>query len=64
MAITNKHLDYLIPFYEIYYHLDKEMLNYAISERDLGVFIDHKLCWTNHCENTVDDTQSKSKLKF
>ena len=53
MAITNKCLDYLLPFYEFWYHRDNVFLNYVDIEKDLGVFIDHKLSWTIRCEMAV-----------
>ena len=53
MAITNKCLDYPLPFYEFWYHLDNVLLNYVDIEKDLGVCIDLKLSWTIQCEMAV-----------
>ena len=62
MAITNKCLDYPLPFYEFYYHLDDKLLDYVNCEKDLGVVIDHKLSWTNHCEQAVNKATRQFNL--
>ena len=62
MAITNKCLDYPLPFYEFWYHLDKKLLCYTDSEKDLGILIDHKLSWTSQCETAVKKANKQFNL--
>ena len=62
MAITNKFLDYPLPFYEFWYHLDDKLLNYVDFEKDLGISIDHKLCWTKHCETVIEKATKQFNL--
>ena len=62
MAITNKSLDYPLPFYEFWYHLDDKMLIYVNNEKDLGIFIDHKLSWTNQCEMAIHKATKQFNL--
>ena len=53
MAITNKCLDYHLPFYEFFYELDDCLLDYVNNEKHLGVLFDNKLSLSNHCELVV-----------
>ena len=51
LAVTNKRLNYDLPFYEFSYCLDGIVLDYCETEKDLGVVINSKLNWTAHCHN-------------
>ena len=53
VAITNKSLDYALPFYEHFYTLNGNVLNYEKSEKDLGVVINSRLSWNAQCEGLV-----------
>ena len=62
MAITNKCLDFSLPFYDFFYHLDNEILDYATNEKDLGVICDHKLSWTTQCDSII--VKATSQFNF
>ena len=53
LAVTNKRLTYSLPFYEFIYMLNGSPLDYAESEKDLGVIINGKLNWSAHCRNSL-----------
>ena len=40
---------YVLPFSRFPYHLNNEILNYVLYEKDLGVIINTKLKWNSHC---------------
>ena len=50
ISITNKSLNYHLPFYEHFYTLNGIILDYENSERDLGVIITNRLSWSSQCE--------------
>jgi hypothetical protein len=38
-----------LPLFEFFYHLGDIMINFVKSEKDLGVYINSSLTWTEHC---------------
>ena len=60
IAVTNKYLDYPLPFYEFFYEMDNRSINCIDNEKDLGVLFDNKLGWTSHCQVVVQKPQSNS----
>ena len=59
MAITNKCLDHPLPFYEFFYHLGDEILDFTSCEKDLGVICDHKLSWNSQCDSVIAKAASQ-----
>lgn len=53
VAVTNKSLNYPLPFYEHNYSMNGNLLDYVQSEKDLGVIISGKLSWNAQCEAMV-----------
>ena len=58
VPITNKKgqipcYDSPLPFYEFWYELNGNMLEYVHKEKDLGVIINRRLSWIQHCEGLV-----------
>ena len=62
VSITNKSLVYPLPFYEHFYSLNGELLNYENSENDLGVIITNKLSWNAQCESLVQKANQRLGL--
>ena len=62
VAITNKSLIYLLPFYGYFYCLNDKVLNYENSERDLGVIINSRISWKSQCEWLVQKANQKLGL--
>ena len=62
MAVTNKCLDYPLPFHEFFYELNGCLLDYVQNEKDLGVLFDNKLSWSNHCELVVQKSTKQFNL--
>ena len=40
---------YVLPFSRFPYHLDGQTLTYVPSEKDLGIIVQSKLLWNEHC---------------
>ena len=58
LPITNKkgkipEYDNPLPFHEFWYELNGNILEYVTEEKDLGVIINRRLSWIQHCEALV-----------
>ena len=53
VRITNKSTIYNLPFYEFWYSLNGNLLEYEKSEKDLGVVINTKLTWKAQCDSLI-----------
>ena len=53
IPVTNKSLDYILPFYEFFYTLNGKILDYTYNQKDLGVVINRRLSWTTNCTSLV-----------
>ena len=62
VPITNKPLVYDLPFYEHFYTLNDNILDYETSEKDLGVVINSKLLWNTQCESLVQKANKQLGL--
>ena len=43
----------MLPFVSYHYHLAGNLLKYADSEKDLGVYINKNFSFTEHCESIL-----------
>ena len=62
VRITNKHTNFDLPFYEFWYSLNGKVLDYEISEKDLGVIIHSKLSWAEHCASVISKANQQLGL--
>ena len=62
VRITNKHTNFDLPFYEFWYTLNGKVLDYEISEKDLGVIIHSKLSWAEHCASLIGKANNQLGL--
>ena len=53
VRITNKCTIYNLPFYEFWYSINGILLDYELSEKDLGVFITTRLSWKAQCDSLI-----------
>ena len=53
LTVTNKSLNYVLPFYEHFYELNGKVLDYVVNQKDLGVIVNRWLTWNSHCESLV-----------
>ena len=60
LVVTNKYLQYILPFDRFPYCLDGTYIDYVSSEKDLGVLITSKLNWGVHSDALV--TKASSRL--
>ena len=60
--VTNKSMIYPLPFYEFWYSLNGNILDYESSEKDLGVVIRSNLSWNSHCEWIVQKANNQLAL--
>ena len=60
LVVTNKYLQYVLPFDRFPYCLDGTYIDYVSSEKDLGVLITSKLNWGVHSDALV--TKASSRL--
>ena len=54
VRITNKSTIYHLPFYEFWYSINGNLLDYEMSEKDLGVVINSKLSWKAQCDSLIN----------
>ena len=50
LAVTNKLLNFPIPFFEFIYNLNGNYLSYVDHVKDLGVNYNSRIIWRNHCK--------------
>jgi hypothetical protein len=62
VRITNKFTNFDLPFYEFWYTLNGKVLDYVISEKDLGVIINSKLSWVEHCASIISKANNQLGL--
>ena len=53
VAITNKTVEFPLPFYDHTYTINGRCLDYESSEKDLGVFITKRLSWNDQCSHLI-----------
>ena len=49
----------MLPFVVYHYYLTENVLPYADSERDLGVYVDKNLNFSEHCEKFLNKANQK-----
>ena len=62
LTVSNKHIEYVLPFDRFGYHLNGVYLNYVSSQRDLGVRITSNFMWKTHCSNLARTASSRLGL--
>ena len=52
----------ILPEIQFMYHLGSEMLDYCESEKDLGIIVNSKLNWNEHCDYIISKFHKKMGL--
>ena len=52
----------MLPFVAYHYHLAENLLSYADSERDLGVHVNKRFNFNEHCEKLLTKGQISKSL--
>ena len=52
----------MLPFVEYHYYLAENLLKYADSEKDLGVYINKKFNFNEHCDSILAKANQKYGL--
>ena len=53
VRVTNKSTIYNLPFYEFWYSINGNLLDYETCEKDLGVVINTRLSWKTQCDSLI-----------
>ena len=61
-VINQRNILYNLPFTIFNYKLQNSYIDYVHSQVDLGVTINHKLNWNEHCEKLVNKASSQLGL--
>ena len=62
LVVTEKHIQYILPFDRYPYHLNQTALDYVNHEKDLWIIINDKLKWGTHCLNII--SKANQRLGF
>ena len=52
----------VLPFVASHYHLNDNLLAYSDSERDIGVVVNNRLNFSEHCEQILSKVNQKYEI--